>query len=96
MMRAVSGFATDACASTAGDAGYGCSDNIAQKSKINTSITNTLQTQSNKHLWIHKLWPKPAKMEPLGPVLGIRIIQMKLWGTPWDPKSVKVGLWAPF
>ena len=51
MLITVSGFATDACASTAGDASYGCSDNMAQKSKINISITSTLQTQSNKHHW---------------------------------------------
>ena len=30
MMRAVSGFAADACAGTAGDTGCGCSDNIVK------------------------------------------------------------------
>ena len=75
----------------------GCSDNIAGqqiKRKLSKQISHT--NTNKKHIGIRKLWPKPFKMEALGPVLGIRNVKMKLWGTPWDPKTVKVGLWAPF
>ena len=65
----------------------GCSYNIA----VQQNQTKTVKAEtSQKHIS-----PKPFKMEALGPVLGIRNVKMKLWGTPWDPKSVKVGLWAP-
>ena len=74
----------------------GCSDNIA----VPKNLTKTVKADKSdkhmkKHNGIQKLWPKSAKITALGPILGTRIVQIKLWGTPWDPKSVKVGLWAP-
>ena len=33
-------------------------------------------------------------MEALGPVLGIRNVKMELWGTLWDPHTVKMALWT--
>ncbi len=50
MMRAVSGFATDAYASTAGDAGYGCSDNIAPKKSDKTPQIQKRYKNKPKHL----------------------------------------------
>ena len=65
----------------------GCSDDIVVQKNTNTF---------KKHVGIHKLWPKSFKKEALGPVLGIRSVYMKLLGTPWDPKTVKVGFGASF
>ena len=55
---------------------------LPKKSKIKHRKYKNVTKTNKKHLWIHKLWPKPAKMEPLGPVLGIRIIKIELLGTP--------------
>ena len=43
MTRAVSGFAADACAGTAGDAGSGCSDNIVKQKPKTYKYRNIAQ-----------------------------------------------------
>ena len=48
----------------------------------------------NQLVRIHICLSKPFKMVAFGTVLGIRIVNMKLWGTPRDPNTVKMGLWG--